>query len=254
MLKLAVPANPVFANLYSFPLELVKALDIQILKVRENDCFDLLQSNRVNAAILSPLAYGMGMPKSDFRILNAPMIFSENRTSLASIVFAKGLKTINKCFSKSPDDFIIQLGKILLAEKYNIITELVPTKLSVNELLSENETAITWNGEDVFESSLDISEEWYDQYEIPLPLSFWVCHAEEYPENIEMFLNKVFPFQKEKIIKNENYSEVDDNLFEGKIIFTPDSDFEEALEHTLHLLYYHRYFNDLPAIKIFGRD
>ena len=254
MLKLAVPANPVFKDLYSFPEELLKAYDIQILKVRENDCFDLLVTDRVGAALLSPLTYGKGMPKSDFRILNAPVIFSENRTSLASIVFAKGLKTIHKIYSSTPDDFFMQLGKILLAEKYNIITNLVETKLSVSEHLEKNETVIAWNGEIEHEASFDISEEWYDHYEIPLPLAFWVCHAEDYPEKIELILNKIYPFQSEKLINKSGLGSDHSELYEGKIIFSPDSDFEEALEHTLHLLYYHRYFNDLPAIKIMGRD
>ncbi len=254
MIRLAVPNGSIYSELYNFSEEFQKSKDIQIIKLDEMMCFDYLVGHRADAALLNPLTYGLGISKADFRIINAPMVLSENRTNLASIIFNQGMKSIGECKSSTPDDYLVQIGKILLSEKFDINVSIEKFKGTIDEILAGGSTAISWNQEKEYISSLDISEEWFDQYEVPLTLAFWVCHAQEFPVNIESILNNIKPLPKEKIAEINTELIAIDESFIGKMIYEMPDDFGEILEHILHLLFYHQYFDDIPEVKIFGKE
>lgn len=253
MIRLAVPNNKNFDFLTDFTNEALEKYKIQVLKLSEEQCFDNLLNNRADAALLSPLSYGKGMRTADFRIINAPLLATENYTSLAYIYFKQNLATILSCASPSPEDFIIKTGQILLSEKFEID---VPFIAHTKELSGENhpDAVIAWNNADNPDTTLDISEEWYDSYELPLPLAFWVCRSEEYHPEIEFILRQIeMQSTEDQYIADKNeYPEMEARS--GRLIFTLTQEVEEGLDQVLQLLYFRGIFPEVPGIKILGRE
>ncbi len=253
MIRLAVPNNKNFDFLSDFTQESLEKYKIQVLKLSEQQCFDYLLNNRADAALLSPLSYGKGMMTADFRIINAPILAAENYTSLAYILFRRNLETILSCTSPNPEDFIIKTGQILLSEKLDIEAPL-STQLSKLENENPPDAIIAWNNEDSPETTLDISEEWYDMYELPLPLAFWVCRSEEYHPEIEFILHqiKMQSAEDKYIVDKNNYPETEAR--NGRLIFSLTQEVEEGLDQVLQLFYFRGIFPEVPGIKILGRE
>ncbi|MBI5324009.1 MAG: hypothetical protein HZB41_01795 [Ignavibacteriae bacterium] len=254
MLKLAVPNNPIYDELL-FNQESLKAKgEITLYRLSENECASLLMANKVDAALLTPFGYAKGLLDADYRIIPGPALLSESYTKAGTIILSKELKNIKNCSSDFPDDFIISIGKLLLGEKYNMFPEIEKKNQTIEEMIKTSDIVITWNGEDEGRITLDISEEWSDMNEFPLPLAFWVCKSEIEDENLLNTLTSLASTKKENRINEELPEGKDFEPREGKLSFSWNDDFERALEFTFHFLYYHQLISEIPAVKLFGRD
>ena len=250
-MRLAIPNNIIYDKLVENVNQAQLPEPVEIFRVEESRCLDFLINNRVSAALLSPIGYGKELIRTDLRIIPGPMIALHGFTQTASIIFKKNLFTINKVISPFPDDFLMIIGKILLAERYNIFTK-ITKNLDSNKLLSEDfDCIITYSKHEYSSSSLDISEDWHDTYQQPLPLGFWVCKAAETPENIEAILNSIaVPSLTEFQVIEENIHSSEHEARRGKIIYQWNEEIESALEHTFHILFYHQILNDIPGVKM----
>jgi hypothetical protein len=257
--NIAVPNNPVFSKLYS-NTEFINNYDkISIFDVNEPEIFTLLYGERVDLALMTPLTYAQGIRKSDFRIIPGPALSVEGFGGLASIFFQKGLQSIDSCVSPTPDDYLIQMGRILLSEKFDIIVNLLKKKSSIDNLLNEFNSVIAWNDMEPKLDALDITEEWFDSFEAPMPLCFWVCKADSFPKDIEDIVKNLaisgLPDEEEIIFTNNSEDMTEDYIPRiGKYIWSWGSDSESILEQTLQLIYFHQLVEDIAAVKILNRD
>lgn len=248
MIKLAVPDNPVFNMLYEDSINYDK--EIQIFSVEETKCPEMLRNSLVDAALLSPLGYSNSMERVDYRIIPSRMLAVEGYSGFASIFFKKGLKTIRNYICPKPEDFLMIIGKILLAERYNLIPSEIIKSGDLVDLLCKAEAVIDWLPSSGVDSALDICEEWEDTFQMPLPLAFWVTRAEEAPDTLISLLNNISKTDLPDSVDIFDYK----GVREGKFIQIWNDGIKIALEEVFHVLYYHQYIQDIPEIKIFGNN
>ncbi|OGU40579.1 MAG: hypothetical protein A2X61_09590 [Ignavibacteria bacterium GWB2_35_12] len=254
MIKLAVPNNYIYDEILINCESMIRKGEISIFRLNENDCASHLLKNRVDAALLTPMGYAKGLFDADYRIIPGPALLSQAYTKAGTIIFGREVKSVKSFASDSPNDFMVTIGKLLLGERYNIFPSIDVQYKDIDNMLKNCDVVITWNGESEDRITLDISDEWYDMNEFALPLAFWVCRAEEVPENILNILNSLSSDSVENEIVEELPEGKDFVARQGKFFYRWNDDFERALEFTLHFLYYHQLITEIPAVKLLGRD
>lgn len=255
-INIAVPDNQVFSPLIFNKEKICKEFDINLLIVNETKAADLMLKNLVDAALLSPYGYGLGVTQADYRIIPGPCLASYGFTSMASLFFRQGLKTIEKVVSPAPEDFIMRIGRLLLAETYNLLLDVEKRQGNSSELLNHADAALVWEESSHSLTALDISEEWSISYDFPLPLAFWVCRSEEYPEKISEIIHAL---ADNELIDEEDIIDEDSpgNMHEkraGKLFWRWNDEIETATEQALQFLYFHQLVPEIPEVKVLGKE
>lgn len=261
-LTIAIPDNQFYLPIIQNCDAIAMQNNFTIIRTTEKRCAELLLDNRADIAFLSPLEYGLAVGKVDYRIIPATAVSGEGFTNIASIYFSPFLQTINTAAAPNPDDFISVAGKLVLTEKFDIHTKLIQCSGSLDELLNKADAAILWNSTILPPASLDITEEWLDAFDNPLPLGFWVCRPEELPDNITQIIHSFASSQISavQIIHDhdcdspESHENSYGDFREGSIYWQWSDQTEEWLDQTLDALFYHSYIPAIPAVKILGRD
>ncbi|TAL69498.1 MAG: hypothetical protein EPN82_06595 [Bacteroidetes bacterium] len=254
MLKLAVPNNPVYDELLLNKDKFIQSGEINLYRLSECECSALLLGNKVDAALFTPMDYAKGILVADYRVIPDPALISESYTEAGTIILSKELKNVKIFTSDFPDDFMITIGKLILGERYNLFPEIEKKHQTIDEMTKTSDIVITWNGEKEGRITLDISEEWFDLNETALPLAFWVCKAEQHFENLPEIIASLASDKTEIKIIEQLPAGKDFAPRDGRLLFRWNDNFEHALEFTLHFLYYHQLLNEIPAVKILGRD
>lgn len=251
-LRIIVPANfpapEIIANIESVCID----KGFELIKIDEHSVSEQFLRNRGSLALLSPIGYGKGVKSADYRIIPTLAAGLVAYSGRASLYFKSGLTTLNTIGAEYPDDFMMVIGKILLSERYDISAELKRKKGSVGEILNDLDAAMAY-GIDTNYNSMDISEDWFESFEIPLPIGVWVCRNEEEPVDV-VELTKLFAMDElpEEIEIDVNHTSYNNNgEREGRLITHWNDDMKSAFEQTLELLYYHRILPEIPAIKIY---
>ena len=119
-IRVGIPDNAIFNKLYSNS-ELVKEkYELDLFVLPEVEILKLFKARRLDIALLSPLGFGSGVKVADFRIIEGPCLASVSFNGFASILMKSGIKNIKKLNSNTADDYMMQIGKMLLAERYDI--------------------------------------------------------------------------------------------------------------------------------------
>lgn len=250
--RILVPYNFLMPELLANIESVCKERSIDLIKTDEKTCIEQFLLNRGSLALLSPLGYGSGVKSADFRIIPTNAAGLVGYSGRASLYFKSGLVSLDKIGTQFPDDFIMQIGKILLSERYEMETELELCKGSVEDILSKYSAAMAYGVDNKF-SSMDISEDWFETFEIPLPLGVWVSRNEEEPEDV-VELTKLFAMEQlpEEIDITHNDPEfAAEARGEGQLLTLWNDDMKLAFEQTMELLYYHRLLPEIPAVKIY---
>jgi hypothetical protein len=250
--RILVPYNFVMPEMLANIESVCKERGIDLIKTDEKTCIDQFLLNRGSLALLSPLGYGAGVKSADFRIIPTYAAALLGYSGRASLYFKSGLTTLDKIGTQFPDDFLMKIGNILLAERYEMETELELCKGSVADILGKYSAAMAYGTDSQF-NSMDISEDWFETFDIPLPVGVWVCRNQEEPEDV-LELTKLFAMdelpQEIELPNHENEYNLN-NEREGRLMTIWDDDMKSAFEQTLELLYYHKLLPELPAIKIY---
>ena len=255
-IDIAVPNDPMYKKLLANKKQVEEKYNVRILAVEESKCSSLMLNNRVSAALLTPIGYGNGVKTADYRIIPGPSLASYYYTGLASIIFNKGLRNIERIATSNPNDFIVKIGLLLLSENYGINPEIVKASGNMEKKIAEADAAIVKG--DIFgsEQGMDISEEWFMFSEMALPLAMWVCHAEEYPEKIVEIVKDLADdeLQENEITSDNHINTSTDENRSGKLIWNWNDEFEQGLDHILQFLYYLQHIPEIAGIKVLGRD
>lgn len=256
MIRIVFPDIESYSKLFKLCDSYCPDHNIKYYKAKEPECVDLLLRNLVDCAFISPLGYGMGVKIADFRVIPGPVVFSQDYTGLASIHFKKGLASIQSLFSPTPKDFPMIIARLLLAEKFGIHLELQTIEGIREQVLENYDAGVFWGRSQSDEPSLDVSEEWFDLIEEPLPLGFWVCRAEDFPQGIVEIVNSIAvpDLPSEESVSEDFVTDSHRITRNGTIFWRWKDEFEEALKSTLLFLYYHQLLEEIPEVKILGRD
>ena len=248
-IKIAVPENKIFHKLYE---NYNQQTDISLYKVDENALFDLIKSNRVDIALVTPLIYAKLSKVADFRIIPENCLVADSYTELSTIYFRQNIPEIKKIASPNPNDFLTIIAKILFAEQYDIHSEIIKCTSDLEIELRNNDIVIDYGKDENYSITVDVTEEWTFQYESQLPLAFWICKAEEYPSNVREIIRKIANIHPSNQIRVEdNTIEIYDYERSGFIRYSFEKEFKDSLEFTIEHLFYHQFISDIADVKIF---
>jgi hypothetical protein len=255
-IKIGVPNLEIYNSLISEQNSVSQKYGVQIFRDQESRLLDLFLQNRLDAILASPLSYGKGVGVSDFRIIPTRCIALENYTGAASLFFNSNAKTLSKLAVNDENDFLTIASRIILAERYDSFPEIIKAKGDINEMLANADLAALWTRNSGLDSALDLSEQWFDTYEFPLPVGIWICKAEEYPEAIEKITEELagedlpneLPVQDHIHLAEETCDR------EGNVHFRWTDDIENSFAETLQLLYVLQLFSEMPAVKVLGKE
>lgn len=253
-IKIAVPDNPVYSDIV-FNLDGADKDEVILFRVPEHKCSELLFDNRVDAAFISPMAYGKPGSSGNFRIVPGPVLAFGGYSGKASIYFRPGAAQLNSCSSPNPDDYLIVLGKLLLMERYDIELSIDKMNGTKEELLRKADSVMLWEQGAPGSDSLDISELWSDSFEIPLILGFWVCPAEDFHPAVTDTVKRIWNSSlktEEPVIEITTSPDIAPR--DGFILRQWNDELESALEKTIDLLFYHQLINEIEEVKFLGRD
>lgn len=255
-IKLAIPKNLPLKFKREKLERFVQENGLEIYYVDEKESMEYFLSGKVDAALVNPLEYGRQVGRSDSVIIPYSAIYLDGYTEVASIIFQKELETFKSMATKDSDSFLFFASKILLAERYDMVLDVVLSQDSEEEMLEKADCAFIFGVSQSNFNSFDIGEEWYDTFEMPLPVAFWICRSEEHPEGIEKVILSFSDIAESKSIgiNERKKGKVDIPERKGKIETGFNAEFEEALAQTFHFLFYHQLIKDIPEVKIYGRE
>ncbi|MBX3042088.1 MAG: hypothetical protein KIT33_11185 [Candidatus Kapabacteria bacterium] len=243
-----VPHNFVFPEILGNIERVCEEKNFELIKTDEASCIENMLKNRASLALLSPLGYGAGVKNADFRIIPSFTAGFVGYSGRASLYFNQGLSTIEAIGSANSSDFLMKIGNILLSERYDIYLKLEQCKGDVDDILKSYSAALSYGNDETL-NSMDITEDWFETFEIPLIAGTWVTRNEEEPDDV-IELTNLFALDEipEEIDINPNSER------EGKILTRWNPEIKLAFEQNLELLYYHKLIPEIPAVKVFGVD
>lgn len=254
-IKIGVPTNKIYDKIFARFDEIKDAYGLELKRLPESRLIKLFHLNQFDIALLSPIGYANNPTKTDLRIIPSACLATASATGLAEFSFNSGLTDVRTCAVEGNGDFLIETAKILLEERYSIAPNFVEATPPVSDMLGKADSAIAWGKADSAAMSMDVSELWFDSYEMPLPIAFWVVRNEEHPEEIVEIIKGLH--EKDIPAEESIYSDFDDSgeaELLGKLFWYWSQDIENALEETFQLLFCRQLIPDIPAIKILGRE
>lgn len=249
-IRIGVIDNPIYEPLYS-ELEKAKAkYDIQLFKIDEKSIVDLFFARRLDLALLSPLGYAKGVKKADFRIIPTNALSAIGLTNVASTYYKPKSKNVDNVGSPSPEEFLMEIGRILMAERYDLVFDVKKSSNNLQEAFTEFDSIIKFGKEETEAVAMDVTEDWFDSYQMPLPLAFWVCYSDdlaipfiEVTESLAQLPDKFVELK----LDNKNSSE-------SEFMWKWDDDVFNATEQVLQLLFFHKVLSEVPAVKVYNEN
>lgn len=247
MITVAVPTLDLAAPVVKHVEQACQARGWQIVRASLDECGDLLKANRADLALTSPYGYGKGVGVVDYRIIPGPCVALEDYTNCFGIAFPPDSKGLNHVYSPEPTAFSTIIGRLIMAEKFDVALELISAQDQADCIIGPVAAGQP--------PTMDVSEEWFDIVESPLPLALWVVRVDSEASDVETFIAEC----SDPNLLHTNVSEIvsinaDHMPREGKILYRWSSDIEEGLTAALHTLFYHQVLSELPAIKLIGMD
>jgi predicted solute-binding protein len=254
--SIAIPTHPLFAPFCVNAERICKERGIRLLQGSEQQCGEWLSRHNAELALVTPLVYAQLALKTDLRIVPAPALLLEGLTYSASLYLKPDSDGIITCASSNPDDFLLQMGAAVLSEKFDLPLTLQKTNAStINDALGSTDAVIEYGFDATQEVVLDISDEWTDYLEAPLPLGVWVCRPEEVPDDIAEIINAFAdPSQlEEREIFEEEHRGTNAGR-SGKITAAWNDEVEAVLQQTIEFLFYRQHVPAIAATKVWQRD
>lgn len=250
---IAIPDNNLAEKLIPRYDDIKFQFDLKLLRVSETRVLDLLVSEKAQIALISPFEYGKALKKLDLRIIPVNALSAISFTGFVDIILKSSLEKIENFIIDSKWTYLGIIAFILMKEKYNQHPVMNITLTPFQE--RDYDLIVTEHNVDNGILNLDVSEEWYDLYEVPLPIYFWVCRAEENINDIELIVKSLLGDKIESYkIKEEQLSEKNYYPREGQLLCDFSEEFHKSLDFVLQNLYFHQFISDIPEIKILGRD
>ncbi|MCU0424167.1 MAG: hypothetical protein MUF71_00940 [Candidatus Kapabacteria bacterium] len=254
---IAIPTNPLFAPLVANADRVAKEIGARIIRGTEQECHGYLGRHIADVALVTPLGYAQESLKTDLRILPVSALTLDALTYIGSMYLHQNASsdTFERCASPHAQDFLMQMGVGVLSEKFDMELQFEQVQGSVAELLAKYDAVLDYGFDAAQSVALDISDEWSDYFGEILPLALWVCRPEEVPEEIADIVEQ---FRDAEISLRQEITEIEHNgtsaYRNGVLSFEWTEETEEALQHTIELLYYWQYVPRVAATKLWGRD
>lgn len=213
-------------------------LEFQFKELTQDEIAKQFKNGLIDIALIDPLTYAKVVKNIDIRIIPGNVLFLEDYTKKIGINIASRESKNNKLSLPLESEYLYQISKLLLTERYHLSLMDVPAT-GGSEITFDTETTM-----------LDLSEDWYESFRFALPLLFWVVKYEEGKTPVEDLVNIVNSFSLS--LNEEIYS--DDNTRQGRILRNWNSECENALDETLELLFYHNITSEIFSAKVYENE
>lgn len=254
-MRISVPTNPLYDPLLTHAEKVCAEMKWTLERHPESVCVDRMLNNFSDIALLSPLGYGKGVGRVDYRIIQNPCIALVDYTEVAGVVFNELASEINTVGSSNPTAFLPVIGSLLMREKFEaddsgivFAADVSSVDCLINEAdLSEQRSPTRF--------AMDVGEEWFDLIELPLPVGLWVCRADIDTEHIRPSLTAMASEQlADRNITERVSLSPDVAPREGRISYTWTDEVEQGLDAVLRMLFYYQLLPEIPAVKLLDRD
>ena len=251
-LTIAIPQNPAYSSLTANAHSVCTEKGFICKEMTETECVNSLYKGTADIALINPLSFALN--QSELRIIPSFALSVEGYSGIGSIHFVPGREEILR-LGIQEDVFLLHIGALCLAEKFDqfpdisIDAQITDPDYSMNDM--QYDAWIAWNlsrGQ----GSLDISEEWSDIQQLPLPLAFWACKDEDSTELIELTMHCAaddLP-ESDEILSDTRGSEADPRT--GSAHFRYNGIFQASLDAVQHFMFYHRMIESVRAITLLG--
>jgi hypothetical protein len=210
-------------------------------------CGELLFANMVDAALVSPLGYGMGVGRVDYRIAAGPCLALQDYTNVFGATFSEGSSELSTFSSDEPDSFMCLMMRLAMSEKFDIDLSPVATGSVADCVIGPTRAGHA--------HALDLGEEWFDMAEAPLPLALWVVRVDSEIVNFDDLVGRACqPGLTERPVSEVTPLNSEHAPREGAVLYRWSETIEEGMLAALNTLYFHQRLSEIPAIKINGRD
>jgi len=244
-MRVVVPHGSIYEPLVSRAEKVCAEKKWTLERLPEAECTKRMLANSADIALLSPLGYGLGVGRVDYRIISDPCISLIDYTEVAGITFNEHASEINTVGSRTPAAFMSIIGSLLMREKFEandtpiVFAENID---SVDCLITETDSVTAQH------MAMDVGEEWFDLIELPLPLGMWVCRADLEEESGE-WRRENGEGKMEDVLMQSGSGER-----QGRISYSWSEDVEAGLEAALRMMFFYQLLSELPAVKLLGRD
>lgn len=245
-IRAAIPRNPLTEKFIDFDRIGGNSSNIETFVLDEALSSEMLSLGRVELALLTPLQYSR-LINNDLRIIPTYYISLYGYSNVAGIFFKKDLRTIAKAAYSKKDEFLGAMMSILLSEKHDLFPDL--KELSNN---SDFDAFIDWIKKDEKLFALDISEEWADISDIPLPFYFWCVRNDDALTPLKEAIPKLL---KESALQ-EGFEIIDDEEDEyrsGRINYIWNDNSKTEIEEIIKLLFFRQFIEQIAEVKILGQ-
>ncbi|MBU3740984.1 MAG: hypothetical protein FGM24_01740 [Candidatus Kapabacteria bacterium] len=246
-MKIAIPDAALYAPLVANAQAECDRRGWQLVRAPIETCGTLLLTHSVDAALVSPLGYGRGVGRVDYRLVPGPALMLYEYTNAAGITFAPHVSTLQTAASSTPEEFLVQIGALILGEKLD-------ATLTLNTSPSVDADCLINLATPGTDFALDISEEWFDLTDAPLPAALWACRIEADLEVMAQAVDAMADATAERPVREMVPPNGDHFPREGRITYRWNDDSEEALAAALDMLFFRQVLREIPAVKLLGRD
>lgn len=246
-IKIGIPENKIYDELISSFNELKEKFDIEIYRTDSSQLAKAYYSDKLDIAFMNPLNFSEHPGEQDSRIIPTRCLAFEAYTGELSIFFNKDSQQFKSIYYAPKDNYEGETAEIILAERYESFPE------KVEKLSGSVDCEIKWEKANADETAIDLSELWFDTYEYPLIMGFWVCKADfDKCDPIDLtnqLFNNTLPDELPVVdeVKTEKYS----YEREGIIHYKWTTDIEKSLEEMLQILFVLQKIPNIPEIKLY---
>ncbi len=217
---------------------LTKTQDVELINLSQDDIITKIRNGILEGGLIDPVTYAKLKKDVDVRIIPTTCLFLEDFTNIIGLNITSNYKDLNKLSIPFESEYLFDISKIILNERYEIDLINVPS-VGGSEIVFSHPEAI-----------LDISEDWFESFKFGLPMLFWVVKYEDGKVLVEDYINI---FNTLTISSNEDIIN-NDNTRHGRITRNWDSECEKYLDETLELLFYNNLVKELHCSKIYSNE
>lgn len=224
---------------------------------------ELLLAGAADLVMTSPLEYARTIGVIDFALAPGVAISTSGFAGLVKLMFKQHLVTIGLVAVSEPDSFGALLARVILSEKHDIEPHIVrvPDDAPVEEMLSAADIALLAGDRAVFDgagrkSLLDLTDEWEDLAEAPLPYRIVWGRIDQVSESALALLrearDEAVLTLADRAVNHPNAEAAQafyQHYLRGEIRYTLADEDLEALDTFYRYLFYYGLISDIPALK-----
>ncbi len=223
---------------------------------------ELIVEGRADIVLTSPLEYARSLGVLDLAMAPGIGISTEGFAGLVTLVFNKGLVDLHTMSVKGRDAYEAAIARVILSEKHDIEPTIVQAApdASLEDMLAVADMALLVGDDAVFGSAggrplLDLTDEWGDVNETPLPYRLFWGGIDKVPQEA---LDDLIAARDEAVLMLPDLAlrsgspggeAFYQRYLRGEIRYSLGAPDLSALDACYRYLFYYGLITDIPALR-----